>query len=99
MTKTAQIKFYSKQKQAAQISARRTKNIGILSTCAGTATIIAACANTLMNPPMPTTNELTVGTLGGAGVLLGIMFLRLSKQYTQDIKKYKKQIRKIKKQR
>lgn len=99
MSKTdeIQIKFHSTQKQNDIKSAKINKRIGVLSTCIGTASIIAACTS-MLNEQSHWSNDVLFSTLGAYGILAGIMCLRISTAELKSAQWHQKQIRRIQKQ-
>ena len=94
MAKIDQIKYHSKEKAKSIKNARTTKLIGIVSSCASIATLVACLFNRGNNP-----QNIYLNTLVPIELLVGIMFLRISYQETKNIQHHKKQLKKLQKQR
>ncbi len=97
MSKTDEIKFHSLEKQNAIKSARSNKRIGILSSCVGTASLIIACTS-MLNEQSHWSNDALFSMFGACGLMLGIMYLRISNNDLKSAQWHQKQIRRIQRQ-
>ena len=99
MSRYDEIKYHSQQKQNCIKFAKTNKRIGVLSSCIGVASTILACTCTFNDGTDWGINDSTFYTIGAGGILMGIMFLRMSADALKSAKNHQKQIHKIQKQR
>lgn len=98
MSRYDEIKYHSQQKQDCIKMAKTGKYVGALSSCIGVASTVLACTSAI-NDGTDWINDSAFYTVGVGGILMGIMFLRISADALKSAKKHQKQIRKIQKQR
>ncbi|MBO5834156.1 MAG: hypothetical protein J6R22_04360 [Alphaproteobacteria bacterium] len=92
MNKSNKIKFHTEQKESNSKTAVATKAIGLLTTCAGVATIVACFFQ------KDSDSTMNLAPIAIVEVLLGTMCLRISHSAKQQAMWHRKQIRKIQKQ-